>query len=308
MKIDVTVLGGAGYLGSVISQCLSGKLEQIGKITVIDCNMYGDQAALPSTIVLKEADLLANPREALGDGGTVIWAIDIDCEAFYALPMSRNYVKHNLKAFECVAKEKENNLILVTDDYWGTNESYKDFLKKKEEIASEHECMVVKVPQLFGPSARMRYDTLLNEMFFSGFVGGVVHAEDWLRRCAVCSVAIAGEYIVENMVLGDVNNAILRNCVLSYADYAGLMMKIFDGKAQLSLSNEKLAIYDYKDEGVVNIPFGRYAIHNSFQYMLNSLEKDGIKDMVADCHNNSKMLLGVGGYSNLVKAIGRFGE
>jgi len=279
-------------------------------LVVVDCDMFGDISSMPSSVVLNSTDVLLNPRVALQDGFKVVWAIDIDSEDFYRMPMSREYIKDNIKAFKLVAKEKMGSLILISDDYYGDNKDYKAFLDEKMEICEAHSCKLVKVPQLFGPSARMRYDTILNEMFMAAFVGGIIHVEDWLRRYPVCSVAIAGEYIVDNVILKDGKEykRYLRNCMLSLCDYAGIMMKVFDGKAQLSLSGDKLAIYDYNEESVEALPFERYTIHKSFEYMINSLEKDGIKDMVRDCHNNSKMLSNVHSYGNLIKAIGKYGE
>lgn len=305
---NIVVLGGAGYLGSVMVQHLTNKIEQIKSIVVIDGDIFGDMAPVPSPVILHVADVLCGDKLPIQDKDTVIWALDIDCENFYTLPISRTYIKRNLEVFEKFASRFGNNLVLVTDDYFGDNPDYKNFLLDKMVICKKYEVRYVKVPQLFGPSARMRYDTILNDMFFSGFVAGVIQANDWLRKYPVCSVGVAGEYIVNNVVLGDVKNAVIRNCILSLCDYAGIMLKLFDNsKVQIQLTNE-FAIYEYSElnQDIFTVPFGRFTIQKSYAYMINSLEKDGIADMIRDCHNNSKMLSNMNGYGNLLKVMGGF--
>lgn len=309
MKKDVMVLGGGGYLGSVIVQRLCASREVIGRVEVVDCDLYGDIADMPSSVVHIDANVLDGLDVPTKTETMVVWAIDIDSEDFYILPSSRAYVEKNLEAFGYWAMKLGSRLVLVTDDYFGDNVSYKEFLQEKVRICGVHGCKYVKVPQLYGPSARMRYDTLLNEMFLFGFTNGVIQVDDWLRKYPTCSVGTAGEYIVDEVVIPDSgespDSSKIRNFLMSLCEYAGVMSKVFDGKVQIVLSN-RMAVYEYAEEIVDELPVGRYTVQKSFEYMLNSLEKDGIADMVRSCHNNARMLTDASSYGKLVKAMGKF--
>lgn len=294
--MKVAVLGGCGYLGSVITSEINNRDEVIKHSAVpFDIMLYCDEYQLkvhnwiPSDVFQMSPDILAR------DFDRVVWCIDIDYDKFYTHPdLSQPYIDKNLACFEKMAEKLKDRLIVVIDDYHGNVQTYIKFLSDKKAIARKHMCITVLCPQLFGPSQRMRYDTLLNSMFYSAFVDGVVYLQDPFIKAPVCSVALMGKRIVDEAIFfNDHLELGYYNCIMSHMEFAVLVQKVFEDKVRLAVS-DRINIYgeyDLKDSPYVQIPFGEFEIPKMFGYMLKCIERGSVEeDVLKDEYNNKKII------------------
>ena len=287
--MKIALLGGAGYVGSVVNSELSVK----HRVTVYDNLIYSDEYT-PSNLV--RVDVL-NEEIDLSGFDRIVWMLDIDVPSFYTFPISQQYCSKNISVFKNMCEKYGDRMMFITDLYDnGKILSYKKFIEDKLAICN-HRILSIALPQLYGPSPRMRFDTDLNSMFFIAYLSGGITLDNWLDRVKTASIATAGRYIAENIV----DTAPLSHGIQSYnhsvIEYAGIMVKVFEGKLEMVLSDSYGDTYENPIKENVTMEDVRWlpvddgaTIKKSFEYILNGLSKGLIDGPTKDRYNNAKII------------------
>lgn len=286
---SVAVLGGCGYLGSVV-------INELKKVDcssdIYDCVLYSDEYS--EHVKYEHVDVFQNgvlDKPMWNTYDAVIWMLDIDDEDFYTFTESEKYCKRNIHIFSGFAEKLKDKLILVTDFYCGNNESYAEFLSNKIQVCRNNGCKIFRLASLFGPAPRMRFDTLLNDMFRQAYSGGLIYVQDWLDRIPVCSVAVAGEFIAKNLFENFVYVNVC-NAMHSKVEYAHMVNRIFERKPPVVVGDSYGGNRNKEFVGVDNelVPFGEYTLKKSFEHMLKGLEKGVVQDIEKDSYYNSRII------------------
>jgi len=284
MQVEqVAVLGGAGYLGSIIS------LELINKGAVVEiydnlmfCDEFAEQQKVNQVNILRG---FVSGTEF----DKVVWCLDIDVPEFYTIPESAEYVKDNLTMFKKFAKQYKEKLVWVTDCFVKKPTTpYEEMLYEKEKITAMHNVQIVNVPNMYGPSPRMRFDTIVNTMIITSIMESAIYVDGWMDTVNVQSVAVVGKAIAQSIM----ENKLLKckPITLTKLEIANIVKKAISEKVVILLSEEYttmdgtrgvLSEYDKKAE---------FSIEKSIKYMLAGMENGMVDSIVKDMYNNSRIV------------------
>ncbi len=284
--MKIAVLGGLGYVGSIISE----ELRKEHEVVVYDNNIFGRQG-LKFGFKVENKDIF---KEKLIKGfDRVVWVLDIDVEQFYWSEVSKCYIEENIRCFLEYSSGYGERMIFVSHNYNGNNITYRDFLSTKTQIVKNYKNDVWLLPELFGPSPSMRFDTLINGMFINAYINGGIFVQDWLKRLPICSVAVAGK-VIAKCASNDVRITFECpvNCCLSVLEYSEIVAKVFKDKCEVILSDD-FKIYKYSEEELSKYSyhdFGEFGIKESMEYMIRALDKGTIDDVTKDYYNNSQIV------------------
>lgn len=243
MKTKVALFGGAGFIGSVLTEAL---LEKYGKyeVTVIDNLMYR-QSSLLHFCYNKDFKFIKGDIRDTQLVNTILKNIDviIPLAALVGAPICNRNPKLareiNLDAVKYIAQNKFKEQLLL---YPNTNSGYgigeKDLYCTEEtvlnpvsvygetkvlaekEVLSVENSMAFRLATVFGVSNKMRTDLLVNEFVYKAWSDGyIVLYESHFKRnyVHIRDVARAFIWAIENFdkVKGEVFNLGLSNANLS---------------------------------------------------------------------------------------------
>jgi hypothetical protein len=206
----VLVVGGLGYLGSVISDLLTAGGQEV---YILDNAIWNNGDVLKEircNNIIKFEDVIRDSWDY------VILAHNIDVDSFYEL-VDNNYLQEqkqfikNLKKkspciLNCSTWELDYNIVSKKNDYF----------KEIETIVCESAGKNIRVPNLYGPSPRMRWDTTVNEIYYSALVQkSIVLEDDWLSKMPLCSVYDFALYI-RNSIINNSFYEIMQNDVYAF--------------------------------------------------------------------------------------------
>ncbi len=281
--MKIAVLGGAGYLGSIISTELMSKGASVD---IYDNLMFCDEFAEHHDI--KVCNILNSELDGV-DYDKVIWCCDIDVPEFYTLEESQNYIKDNIAKFTEYSKKLKEKFIWVTDRFtYNPKNPYSEMLAVKENVVSEYGSAMYSIPSLYGPSPRMRCDTIVNVMFVTALVESVIYVNGWMDVVNVQSVAVVGKKIAESAVDGSFPD--FEPVALTKLELAYLVKKPVGEKILVLVSEEHntmegvrgaLSKYDKNTE---------FSIENSINYMVAGMERGVVDSIVKDMYNNSRIV------------------
>ena len=296
---NVAVLGGCGYLGSIITNEL---VKQECTVDIIDNVIFSKEHAENCDFI--EKDCLFDDI-SYDSYDKVVWCIDIDTEIFYTYPCSKNYVKKNVEKFKELCEMFGENFYFVTENYDGNVTAYNDMLINKERIVNANNSHIFCLPCLYGPSSRMRFDTEVNKMFMWAYNTGMLVIENWVKKRVLCSVAVAGTYIA-NYVATNRNDGGLNfigTTYLSMAEISIVMNKVFEERLQIMYSDLSVNISN-REENVDWLDSGRHTLFDDMKYMYENVE-GSIGDMSKDYYSNENMLSSLDDKKNIFEFINK---
>lgn len=292
--MKVLILG-CGYYSSVLSEELKkGKHE----ISIVDICLFSDEYL--ENVGYRKIDVIDKPKEIIKlakDYDYIVWSLDIDVDNFYLSDLSSDYIKKNIKAFKEIVESIGDKLYLITDNYLGVVENYAEFLDNKIELAVKNKvCGIIQLPELYGPSLRMRFDTLLNQFFYDAYINGlIVIGDEPLEKVPTCNIFLAARFLLECMEndISGINEKIAcYEC--SPIEYAFLMQSVFEKNKEnqnISIVSPHTYTFEKEESNITSfLKVGRYSISNVVEYMLNMLEKGAIDDITKDKYNNSRIV------------------
>lgn len=303
--MKIALLGGAGYLGSVVnSELMSARQYGVNEVTVID-NLIYNKEYMPKN--LWATDIFSEKKMSLGQYDRIVWMFDIDVPEFYTQPISEKYISRNLELFKDMCDTYGKAMLFITDSCEGvTVEPYRKLVRDKINYCNYYGGASIALPQLYGPSPRMRFDTSINMMFLSAYINGNITVERWLERFRTMSVGSAGK-LVARSVICPAGTIAPYSYDYSVMNYAGILVKIFGNKIGMSLTDnwgdgQITPPIDSVELPLIHVsPENGLTLKDSFEYMLKAMGNGEIDDPTKDSYSNAKIITS---YQSLAQFVG----
>lgn len=279
--MKIALIGGGGYLGSVIHQELQ---KHNAEIVIYDNALFSDEYL--TTVSHNKVNILTESVDMSGFD-KILWCCDIDDETFYRTTFSQDYIKKNKEAFKKYCKLYKKKMYWVKDDIeLGKQPEYGTMLGAKTKMINDVGGKIYQVGQLYGPSPRMRFDTFVNSLFLMAVTEGALYLDGWLEQVMVQSVGLTGQNIALDLM--DNGEYVQDGICLSKVEFAYMVAVIFDRKVGIVCSDNKgdrsrsILISNKEDDN--------FNIEKSVKYMREALERGMIDDVMKDMYNNSRIV------------------
>ena len=281
--MKVAILGGAGYLGSVIYTELINKGVTVD---IYDNLMFCDEFAESHEV--KVCDMLKTGIDYT-KYDKIVWCMDIDVPEFYSMVESKAYINKNIKRFKELSEKLKDKLVWVTDYVVLTlKDPYEEMLSKKFDIAHKNKIGIVTIPSLYGPSPRMRFDTITNKMIATAIIESVIYVEDWMDTVNVQSVAVAGKTTAQFVIDGKEPN--VEFLTMSMIELAHIVKSAFGEKILVLFSEQRMSLNGTRGQLTKYDKDTEFSIENSIKYMLAGIEHGVVDSIVKDMYNNSRIV------------------
>lgn len=227
MKNNILVIGGAGYLGSV----LTGRLLTEGyKVKILDSFIYGknavEQYTDDSRVEITEGDIrnIECVNESIrGSGSVILLAAVVGDPASKARPeqtIETNYLASMMVASSAKIAGVEKFIYASTCSVYGTGGEILDegaplnpvSLYARTKISSEEGIMaiadgnftpvIMRMSTLYGYSGRMRFDLVVNTMTMTAFTEGKITVFGGKQWRPLLSLEDAAEAYVKALKTG----------------------------------------------------------------------------------------------------------
>ncbi len=165
----ILTVGGLGYLGSLISDIMS-RSGGDHEVEILDCAMWGNNDVISE---VKHDKYHPFQISLKGEFDCIVFSCIPDNPSFYALyPKYVGVLKKLLES--CLSST--GKIILCSSYqvcYSATeNSQLQEVFLDMENMVSQGNGTIIRVPSLHGPSLRMRWDTIPNQIFLGLFVRG----------------------------------------------------------------------------------------------------------------------------------------
>jgi len=290
------VVGGCGHFGAIIAN----KLKIAGNtVHIFDCCMYDNEDVkneISYDILIKESTH-ADFNILTFDYDLVIWCSDIDVDSYY----DTDYYKRDLECFENTIKEAKR-FYYIGNFIGDTNTNrivYQKFLEERRKIIIDNKGFYFNCGILYGPSPRMRWDTLVNLILYQALSQKqIILQNDWATRFPICNVADAADFIV-NIEQPHYDTPICsRN--FSIIEISHIIANIVKD-VEVITTGVDVNAYDLSMEEVIKESFN---LPDTIEYMIKSLEAGHLPDYQKDKYNNElmihNMLVGREAYERLI--------
>lgn len=290
------VVGGLGYLGSIISDKLiaEGHVVDIFDLCLFDnADVTRDfHRPIPDKIGTITRtfdgcyDLLKNKYDK------IIWCSNIDIEGFYD-----NFMDHNRKTLRLFDLMVETNKMILCL-------SSKSKEMDKMDVVTRYMCeknggsVIYWIPELYGPSLRMRWDTLINRIILCAIVEKTIQIDsNWMQKICMMRVASMADIIIETAVENKITRfedfiegqfSILELCFMiksfldSSEDTINIQLSSLDIDA-LDTSVIQLGNLEYLDS--------LYMFKKTVLNIKEQLTNGALPDFLNDKYNNEAVLL-----------------
>ena len=192
--MKILVVGGAGYIGSVLVPSL---LEEGHSVTVIDKFLHGELSSLNSCVSFDEFNLIFGDcrddlliRHAMESMDVIYWLAAIvgyqnagqgakDTNVKPVLAMSKNLGKGQLVIYPNTnagyfASGPGGNPRIETDPMAGKTLYSKTKIEAEKILMDTGRAVSFRLAAVYGTAPRMRWDTLVNFMAKFGVIGGTM--------------------------------------------------------------------------------------------------------------------------------------
>ena len=191
---SVLVIGGFGYLGSiVVDQLCRSDLE---RVDILDNDIFDCAEKIlinpfkVNNIYKKIEDLDITIYDYF------VWCATPDIPLFYNSDIFLEYRNNILNTFKKIIINSNGRKIIncshwmIDIELYNNDENLKmlEFFNILEQFVKKYNVINIRIPVLYGPSLRMRWDTEINEMLFSFFIQNKIFIENWLDTIPVMSV------------------------------------------------------------------------------------------------------------------------
>lgn len=185
------VIGGLGYLGSIVADKLFPYME---KLDIYDLCLYENEN------VIEELDI---PSESVVDKikfdyDIIVWCANIDISQYYNLKekpdtigLLKKFADSNKKIINC-----STYTIDFRDAFSQCDEMF-DYLEAVEKVVDDCKGLNLRIPDLYGPSPRMRWDTLINTLLYTALSQNIILLDHTcFSNIPTMGVADCADYIV----------------------------------------------------------------------------------------------------------------
>jgi nucleoside-diphosphate-sugar epimerase len=289
MASKILVVGGFGYLGSIVTDML---VRRKNEVDVYDICMWGNE---PDRSVLFSKHWRSLPDQ---EYDCVIWLAGIDVPSWYTNDLIIDSYLN--KVLTDIKNLKSKNIVFCPPTISNP------FIIKLMEVFKEKGACCLELSELYGPSPRMRWDTIPNKIIFDFITQGGVVVENMFEYIDVLSVYDAAEFIVNYM-----NNEI--GCTypkIVYQTYTVIelvsVVKKIIGTDNLTIGiNGSFYKENNPDYPKYSISFKKVVepLEKSIKSMLSQLEKNQFQDFTDDRYNNTTCVANMKMGINLVERL-----
>jgi len=276
---NVLCVGGLGYLGSTIS----GKLKKNGnKVDILDCGMYDNLDVVDE---IRPDNLFQESTYSfvldVKDYDLIIWCSDIDVPEYY----DQGY-EYDDPFFDLCLKQAKNfyyvghYIDMIEDSPYKT---FRNFIINKRNKIINGGKYYIRCGELFGPSPRMRWDTLVNRMIFMAITQKQIFLEgDWLSKYPICNVSDAAEAIIENTTDASVEFNTFSS-IMSMVEIAHIIGNCFEDFEKVNTVGDCDKILDLNFEPDIK---DNFSIESSIKQIIRELEAGHLPDFMNDTYSN----------------------
>jgi hypothetical protein len=191
----ILVVGGVGYLGSIISDKL---MREENEVDIFDLCLFDNFDVVKDLYKSRNPNIHTNTINSFDSVYCllkerkyehVVWCCNIDIEGFY-----QKFTKHaqqTMNLFDSIVNDIPMTICL---DY-KNNDIMTHYMYNKSSKQN-----LFWIPSLYGPSLRMRWDTVINQAIF-GFLTEktVLLGQNWMNKIPICRVAEMASVIVDSV-------------------------------------------------------------------------------------------------------------
>jgi hypothetical protein len=293
---NLLVVGGLGYLGSLVVDLCKSNSKSFFNVDVFDLGFF-DNDDVVNEIRHDKIFKSFNEIDYINKYDYVIWSANVDVQNFYDL--NEIYFNNVLKNLEFLCKKYK----VINCSHWilssknKSNSEMEDFFLKAESIVESNNGINLRIPSLHGPSPRMRWDTEANLFIYSLMIQNSIMLDgNWLKRIPLANVYDMALQIQSICMLPDFNsipNKTMFYCteVYSLIELANLV-RIFYGKN----SENDIKVYGFEkdeneeDDVFETTPTSGLCLEKSINDIKKNMEKNMLPDFTSDKYNNSNVI------------------
>jgi len=189
----ILVVGGLGYLGSIISDKL---MREENEVDIFDLCLFDNRDVINDLYKSRNPNIVSTITSTF-DGvysllkdkkyDHIIWCSNIDIEGFYEKFIEHK--KQTLNLFDSIVSGIPMTICL---DY-KNNDTITHYMYNKSEKHNR-----IWIPPLYGPSLRMRWDTIINQIMFGFFTEKtVLLGQNWMTKIPICRVSQMASIVID---------------------------------------------------------------------------------------------------------------
>jgi hypothetical protein len=287
----ILVVGGFGYLGSIISDKLM-RLEH--EVDIFDLCLFDNSDVVKDLYKSRNPNIYATITNSF-DGAYnllkeikyehVVWCSNVDIEGFY-----EKFLKHKQQTMDFFDIIVDHIPMTLCLDY-KNNDTMTNYMGNK--LPSNKK---IYIPSLCGPSLRMRWDTAVNQIVF-GFLTEktVLLGQNWMNKIPICRVVEMAGVIADTVNAGKVKD--YEKYVEGYfsiLELAYMIKGILDSEDALNIHISKLDINEINEINKNLNPDLQQGIQILEETVLNikeQLTNRALPDFWNDKYNNEAVLL-----------------
>jgi hypothetical protein len=191
----ILVVGGVGYLGSIVSDKLmrSGEEVDIFDLCLFDNSdvvkdLYKGRNPNNRNVITTTFDG-AHKLLASNKYDHIVWCSNIDVEGFY--DKFANHAQQTYNFFDSLVDKIPMSICL---DY--KNSDHITHYMHNKSMGQN----TIYIPSLYGPSLRMRWDTVINKTIFAFMTEKtVLLGQNWMNKVPICRVAEMAQVVVDGV-------------------------------------------------------------------------------------------------------------
>jgi nucleoside-diphosphate-sugar epimerase len=290
MGQKILICGGLGYLGSIITDLL---IKKKNDVDVYDICLW-DNKCVRKDIGHRN---FYKKVEPVGYD-VVVWCATVDNLDFWN-SKSKFVENYKNKTLEFIKKIDCSKIFYCVPPFVDNMDVYKEIAT----IFDLKKTCFIKFPSLYGPSPRMRWDMIPNKFLFDFLTTNATILEEPLKRIPICSVLDAAKFVIFQIEALNAMNYITQSFHVHFATeyYSSIEMATIIKNLMPNPEN-----YQIHCNKVEEIPKEAYeyvfvnpteTLEKSMKEMLNQLEKNFFPDFTHDRYNNeesvSKILAGL---------------
>lgn len=302
----VLVVGGLGYLGSIIVDMISKSGDH--EVEILDCAMWGNEDVKAEIQFTKFHPFQTSVN---GKFDCVVLSCLPDNPDFYSI--YRNYAERYKTLLEDCCKIT-NKVILCSSyqlNYDVTeNTDLCEFFTALENMVSVFNGTIIRVPSLHGPSPRMRWDTTANSVFLMEYLNRECLIEsDWLTAIPFAGVVDMAQFITNHVVNNKKGGSTIQYfteklCLLNLAHI--IKCQICEDVPQI----DDIVINTAGAEVTGNLRFFNEPmtcsqnIRKSIAEILINLKNNALPEFLTDKYNNGNIIALAPTYRNFLNEVG----
>lgn len=292
--MQILVAGGFGYLGSILVDLLTIAGNHVD---IYDTCMWDNEETKESIKFRKMFNYIPSTKiEEIDEYDCIVWCANIDSERYYCEQLHDHKLRSFLDFNELASLGKKFiNCSTFRLNYQETKNSpaYQNLIER-EMVAEKYNQINIRIPSLYGPSPRMRWDTYINSMILSCMTQKKIYIEsDWLTDIPICHVVNMAEYIRELCTIPSTN--IIRHFqldmfnLIEISHIIGLSLGIKDIEV-ITETNRQTVPNNYDIQGIPWSPNKKLSIKDALVGFKKNIEIGNLPNFLDDKFNNEVMI------------------